>query len=178
MQFVEPFSIDRFERSCGNDFARHLFRLWRQNKGGLPPEPDFFAGVGSEILVLAGGVSQDHEPSLLYAGEDAFAVKIMGTDWPNSPENAAAALDDEYRRMVVDAYGAGIASGEPIYDLVSGCVQRMQLRYERLILPFDSISGARFMVCMSMGVDAVSLETGHQLFQRPPLIGSLRSGHP
>ena len=138
--------------------------------------------IGDELLNFAGlyGVfiippDDPTSPHLSYLGEDALAVRLLGSDWHASPKQTYNAMSDGYRHLVGNAYCEAALNKTPHLDLISTSVWVddsfvQTLRYQRLLLPFQTMNGATFIFSYSQDAGSCPPSKGLKRDGESPLL--------
>lgn len=149
-----------------DETAQKLLEAWVTNGGFLH---DDLVGLSS-LLLLFDGIQEDGSPpQMLLCGENALAKRLLGDEWAEAPKTAVSALEQEYIALIARGYKRAAVERRPVFEYVTTNLQYgddplLQLRYQRLILPFQTLQGATFLFGYS-----------HDVGTRGPLRGYLPS---
>jgi len=178
--FVAQFSVNDVDKGGADDFARQLLETWRSSRGLLCDEMQM---LFSNLVLFDGIPTPNDTPDILFCGTDSLATKILGSGWADGPDKARLNLDATYRRLVGESYRMAAKETKPVFDMVSTPLRSddpasRQLRYQRLILPLATHSGARFLVCYSFGHPAAKqVQDPLSIEKYPPCPGPQSVGH-
>lgn len=160
--FVYPFDITDIDAGCADDQARQLLDGWRNSNGFLCAEVVNLAPV---LVVFGADTSSLKPPTIFSAGPQALSTRLLGSHWAETPETANSTFEDPYKYLVADGYHRAAIQNIPVFDLISAQLSHtsreiMDLRYQRLILPFSTPQGATFLICYSMKTCRIPLIEG------------------
>lgn len=149
--FVFKLDINDIGSGAADHTAGFMFDLWKDTNGFLD---DRLLHAASHYGIFIVTPDNPLQPEIHYLGDDALAVRLLGTSWSSAPKQTFNAMSDEYRELVGAAYRSAALHCKPSFDLVSSEVgatseTRALLRYQRLILPFNTIYGATFLFIYS-----------------------------
>lgn len=142
------------ERGGADPFTQRLFSVWRQSQGYLASE---LVDLSPYLLMFDGQQTGKPAPDMLIVGENALATRILGADWSDRPRNAVSDLDDGYIELIGRGYKKAIYTKKPVFEYVATSLKygdgpAVELKYQRLIVPFQTIYGCSFLFCYSHDV--------------------------
>lgn len=145
--FVTRMPVEDIDIGGGDAFSQHLLKIWRRSEGYLS---DDYIKAGPQLVMLDGLPVPDDTPDILMCGHQALSVKILGSGWAPSVDQAKEFLGKRYRQLVGKSYYDAATTGKPMFDIVRADMQDMSGReinvfYQRLILPVRTLQGARFL---------------------------------
>ncbi|WP_139052124.1 hypothetical protein [Roseibium sp. TrichSKD4] len=147
---VVSLDIKAISNGFADELSKDLLTSWEASKGHLL---DDLCYALPKLVLLDPANADGNSPDILYCGEEALAAKIMGREWADNAETAAAAFDRDYRELVGRQYTIAHNTQRPAYDLVTTPFKlkthKIDLVYERLILPVSTKAGANIIACYS-----------------------------
>lgn len=151
---VFELDLDDVERGSADSLTQRLLSVWKASQGHLTDE---LVSVSPSLLMFDGQPTGNSAPNMLIAGENSLASRILGADWADRPKKAVSSLDDEYVELIGRGYKKAIFEKKPIFEYVAtsltyGFEPTVELKYQRLILPFQTIYGCSFLFCYSHDV--------------------------
>lgn len=168
--FVQPYALAQLERGHCDDVTVSLYRIWLNNKGKINRE---LLDLSSHLLLLSCRAAPGDSPQILFSGTHTLATNIYGSEWATGEEDMRGRINTEFRALVSDGYHAVIDDREPQYELISADLpllqgQTIQVRYERLLLPWRTSAGVRQLVCRTSPIEIRLKSNGSSCF-RPVL---------
>lgn len=165
------------EKGAGDDIAAGLYKLWKESNGIISDELLNYSGFFGVFIIPP---DTPNTPQLSYLGEDALAVRLLGSDWHATPRNTYNAMSDNYRSLVGSAYSEAARNKAPHLDLISTAVDLEEdysqtLKYQRLLLPFSTDNGATFIFSYSQDAGSSPPSKGRTREGESPLFLPQRS---
>lgn len=175
--FIHRMSVSDILSGGADDIARKALEIWNSSNGIL--NEDLYP-LHKKFVHFSANDSAPENPSLILSGKEALATMLLGDDWADRPTRALGALDDEYRDLVGLGYRLASLEHKPVFDYVSTAlhcegVGDVQLRYQRLILPFQTLHGATFLFCYSQDAGSSQLTVDPEKDAEPLLRPKLQS---
>jgi len=165
--FVAPLGIHLVEKGFADDFATSFYRLWRESSARLGGEDTPIVKMMPHLVMLDTVKDRNDSPDIKFVGQSSFCARVIpdtiGEDCPNPKEM----IDPEFRFLVKDSYDAA-SVGEPCYDVIRSKYLLPEgprrITYERLLLPFVTRTGKRWIFCYSIEkeVRSEAAERGHE----------------
>lgn len=160
--FIRPLDYRDVLSGGSDDNARLILNIWERSGGVLT---DDLLRISSTFVTFCANQSAPDTPNLMHCGKNALAARLLGDDWACMPKRAIGALDDNYLELVSRGYRVASIDHKPTFDFISTnlhCedVGAVQLRYQRLIVPFHSLHGVTFLFCYSQDAGSSRLATG------------------
>ncbi len=142
------------ERGAADPLTQRLLSIWKQSEGYLASE---LVDLSPSLLLFDGQPTGKLAPDMLIVGENALATRILGADWADQPKSAVTVLDDGYIDLIGRGYKKSIYTKKPVFEYVAtrlnyGDGPPVELKYQRLIVPFQTIYGCSFLFCYSHDV--------------------------
>ena len=158
--FIHEFDISNIREGGADDEAKRLLKIWEDNGGYLH---DDIVPLSPLLLLYDCQRSDQNSPEMLMVGTNALAGRILGSDWADTPKSAVKSLNADYIDLIAQNYRRAISEQRPVFDYVATDLQHkdgppVKLRYQRLILPFQTIYGYQFLFCYSQNAG-----TSHQV---------------
>jgi hypothetical protein len=169
--FVAQLDIDDVGRGHADDLATLFYKLWRETDAKIGGEDTPLVKLMPHLVML--DVCHDHNdsPDILFVGNQSFLAKLIPTATETSDDNPKKAIDPEFRLLVRNSYEAASA-GEPCYDVIRSNYElpegTTRLTYERLLLPFVTRTGKRWIFCYSIPKEVKTEAAGRGLEYRIP----------
>lgn len=156
---IEPLSLSVISRGlCEPDIAA-AWQRWRtmglSGRFLYDTEKPF-----RRRLTLSSSVAEvDRAPALITVGPDSFCATCYGPDWTARAPLVQHVPDDDLERIAAAGYRAAI-EGEPNLDVVHAVTadqagRRMDIIYERLVVPVTTAGGHRVIVCMTAALRGI-----------------------
>lgn len=181
--FVETLDLSALGRNRDDAEKRFFVRKWRELSGVLPQARSGLDELSSKVLIFGKPQDEKTSPTLLCCGKNSFSNKVLGAGWGDSAKKAQEHLPDEYLELVTSAYYETDQNQTPMLQMVSSNLFDKTVRYERLLVPFETISGVRLIMCLSHEVeinpmkDLVSFD-GYHFRHNPQNTQLLIPSHP
>ncbi|WP_139052052.1 hypothetical protein [Roseibium sp. TrichSKD4] len=152
--FVQELNITDVLSGGADEEARRLLEVWYANNGILCDE---LISLAPLLLIFDGSMTTASKPEMLLCGEQSLAAQLLGNEWAEQPESAVSTLNKQYINLIEQGYKRTLQTNRPTFELVSTSLQHSQttdlkLRYQRLILPFQTSLGAPFLLSYSHDV--------------------------
>lgn len=178
-EFIASLDIDLIDRGHADELGTELFKIWRAQHGVMPRGNSSIVELMSHVVMLDTCNQQQDSPDILFVGDDSFLASLIPSTALDFDEtNPREMIDQNYRNLVREGYSKA-SSGEPTYDLIRTNYSLpeglTQITHERILLPFTSIKGVRWLFCHSVPKEIKVLDTARGLGYRMPRSSSLAS---
>ncbi len=153
MSTIETLGLDHIVRGLVQPEISAFWQQWRAvdaNRTGLSA---FDTTIQNKMTLSEGRARTGFAPELIAVGADSFIAACYGADWAREVALRARTPDTGLEQISARGYHAAI-SGEPNLDIVMTTTaddagQRMQILYERLIVPVRTAGGHLVIGCMT-----------------------------
>ena len=148
------FEVDDVLSGGADDLARSFLTLWQKTKGEVTSDIE---PLSSHLILCDGSPVDGDVPDILSCGPNALSSRVFGPNWFSDPSRAKLLLNQEYRLACGRSYIKAVREFVPVFDMVKanmavGGTPHM-IAYQRLILPFTTPAGFRFLLCYSANLN-------------------------
>lgn len=170
--FISPLDVGLIERGHADELGSELFKIWLSQHGVMPRGNSPIVELMNHIVMLDTVKTQQDSPDILFVGDCSFLASLIpSTISEINEKNPREMIDQRYRSSVREGYSKASA-GEPSYELIRTNYQLPEgltrITHERIILPFTSIKGVRWLFCHSIPKEMKVLDTERGLGYRMP----------
>lgn len=143
-QFIEPISLGILERGGLDDTARHLFDLWLERKGQMPPSSELM-GISPYLVIFDDLCPETDSPDILFFGsETSFSLRYPEAEYADT-SNPKELLPKEFRQYVNQAYHTALEGGPALETIGTGSLlgpRKPSVIFDRLTLRFKKPMGS------------------------------------
>lgn len=163
MNYCQEQGLDLIEKGYVRDDIAAFWRFWRKGEGRLTAD---IHAIVSKLTFCAGEAANSASPPYLFIGDKAYVTQCYGPNWSSGAlANQGTTPDGDLERLAAEGYAQAMA-GEARFDLVSVCTEselfggKIEIAYERLILPLKTDTGHRLLGCMTAPIMPIKRVSG------------------
>lgn len=153
MSAIETLSLDHIARGLVQPDIAAFWRQWREVDTDRPGLSAFATTIQDRMTLSEGRARAGFAPELIAVGASSFIAACYGADWAREVALRTRTPDTGLEQISARGYHAAI-SGEPNLDVVMTTTaddtgRRMEILYERLIVPIRTAGGHLVIGCMT-----------------------------
>lgn len=166
--FVKSFPLEHIKNGYSDRLSTELYGLWRSTDGDVCEQ---LLQFGPHLILMESHAQPLDSPQILYCGEKTLATTVFGADWATPKTDMRGSIDKAFREFVSEGYHAAIKSRAPQYELISVELQLdsahvLDVRYERLLLPWRTRSGVRYLSSYTRPIEVLPKSDGPSKLHR------------
>lgn len=146
---IDQIDIRFAECGAAGEKAQHLLKRWYRSNGVIS-DPNLFEGVAPYIVRLSGDIPADDSPKILFVGKKSLLGKEIKRSRSKDCDSRQF-FRPEYRLSVQKSYRD--AQEAPTLHVVQDVFQpdtgTSVLTYERITLPWRTLSGSLYLITYS-----------------------------
>lgn len=117
------------------------------------------------LILMDARAEPGDSPQILYSGDKTLATTVFGADWATADSDMRGSINSGFRRVVSAGYHAAIENRAPQYELISAELplsseRVLEVRYERLLLPWHTRSGTQQLSCYANPIEILLKSDG------------------
>jgi len=160
--YHELISVERIHSGLFSRPVSDLFTWWRDNKGRLNEK---FTPLLDKATMCSPAASENAAPPpLVYAGDDSLVAWCFSVEFARRVAGHETTPDPTLETIAAKGYWA-TTQGEPALSIISTTVETAEfgtvdLVYERLLVPVETITGKNLVACMAVPIRCPELFAG------------------